>query len=639
MTTKKTPRRKKAESEVEVTQVESLTKAVRAIELENEENNKRAKNKVTFSTQNYSNSPDGTEQKGVRRVQDSELREIAHTDPYISAIISTRAAQGQIVGRPSDSKFDKGTRLLELHPLNRDDFSSDEEFNKRQEIRKEQMKDIMAWFQSCGTKDKKIINSAYSQSVDKTFKTCSLADFVSSQIENLLTFGRFGTQIFRNEDGIPYMFRPVPIETFTPVKTSRDIHISMGPNTHNQSHIDAEVWNDLEDYERPAGWVQKIDGRTSNPFTEDDLKVGYWQKQALFDLNGYPLAPIERAIYMVFIHQNTLGYLKNQFVKGLGSKGILSLQSTDVASELSNESLDALRSNMHNFLSRNDNSASTPIISGPVSVNWIPLTASPRDMEFLQVEEHVVRALCSAFQVSPQEMGYGHLGMNQGGLTSANKQEEIIRGEEKGLRNLLDSIYDQLNEILYDNFPQAAEQFRLTYVGVGEDTRDAVIQRHVTELQTTATMSSLWSESEKNEPIPVGGNVPLADIFHRNVVKYMKYGDFMEKFFGFEGWSKKPEYDFIIDPNLNQAYQAALVNPIEVQQQQTEMGLQQQQFQLQSQQMQMEQAQQRPEQPQTEQAEQPTEAANKSLKDAWVESQTLQKSIQTYFGAWMEANK
>ena len=209
-----------------------------------------------------------------------------------------------------------------------------------------------------------------------------------------------------------------------------------------------------------------------------------------------------------------------------------------------------------------------------MTVNYVSLSPTPRDMEFLQLEEHIVRSLCSAMQISPQEMGYGNLSMGQGGLTQANKQQEMTQGEERGLRMLLDIVYDDLNQILIENFPEARDNFRLSYTGVGEDTKDAVIQRAVAELQTTATMSSLFADSEKNIPIPFGGDVPLASAFHQNVVRYMKMGKFLEDFFGETGASKDPSLDFFIDPALNASYMALRANPIDKQAAQTDMQLQ-----------------------------------------------------------------
>lgn len=617
------------------------------------------KSKIVFSSREWTQISENVWTKGWRRISDSEQREISQLDPYIAAIISTRCSQGAACGYRSESKFDKGCRVVDLAPISKDDFDSEEEYKKASDIRSKQQDQIMAWMLRCGTHDQDTLNAIFA-GTDMEFKRCTLREFLEAQIRNILTFGRCGTQVFYNDEGLPVLFRPVAIETIFNVVAGENTSIGKSQNTLEQSLDDVAAYNKIKAEEKPAAYAQRDNGQNINFFTEDDLHIWHWQKQAYFNLNGYPLSPIEQAIYMVFVHQQTLSYLRNQFVKGLATKGLLALESTNPAVELSEADLEDFRVQFHNYATRNDNNAVLPVLSGPIKANYIQLSPTPRDMEFLQVEEHVIRALCSAFQISPQEMGYGHLSMPQGGITQANKQEEIVKGEERGLRQLLDIIFDGINEIMYLNFPEAKDNFRLSYVGVGEDTRDAVVNRQMSELQTTATMDSLYADSEKQDVIPAGGKVPLATVFHQNVVRYMKYGDFLEKFFGEKGAAQKPEYNFIIDPQLNQAYQQLLVQPVKEQRQQAEMQSQLMEQQMQAQEQQMQQGGQpgQPAQeggspqeggqpaegeqqaPPQEQQAQPVEKSEESvpLRQMWLSSQGLAKSMSGYFGGWIQAH-
>lgn len=641
---------------------EPLEKSAKAQVVKTDTQQKYDKSKIVFSTREWSQISENVWTKGWRRISDPEQRELAQLDPYIAAIISTRCSQGAACGYPSESKFDKGCRINDLKPPSKEDFKTDEEFERACKTRTAQMSAIMSWISRCGTNDQDIINAAFA-GADLEFKKCTLREFIEAQIRNILTFGRCGSQVFRNEDGLPVFFRPVAIETFFNVVPGENTSVGQSRDTAEQSLEDVQEYNAIASEEKPFAFAQRIDGKNVNFFTEDDLHVWHWQKQALFNLNGYPLSPIEQTIFMVFVHQQTLSYLRNQFVKGLATKGLLALESTNPAVDLSEADLEDFRIQFHNFASRNDNSAVMPVLSGPVKANFIQLSPTPRDMEFLQIEEHVIRALCSAFQISPQEMGYGHLSLPQGGISQSNKQEEIVKGEERGLRQVLDIVFDGVNEILYQNFPEARDNFRIGYVGVGEDTRDTVTQRQQAELNTTATMESLYADSEKKDSIPYGGKVPLATAFHQNVVRYMKYGVFMEKFMGETDASKKPEYDFIIDPALNQTYMQLRVQPVQEQRQQAEIQNQMMEQQMQAQQQQQmagapppgqdggqpqenapQQAGSAPQQAET--APQPEanapEKAEKSedvpLRHKWLESQALQKSMKGYFKAWIDAH-
>ena len=637
---------------------EPLAKSIKPNVVKRDLKERYAGSKIVFDSRDYANTMEGVDEKLWRRLSDAEQKEIAQIDPYVSAIISTRCSQSSTVGRPSDSKFDRGTRISEIKPLSLDDFASMDEFKVAQRQRRSQFDAILRWVLECGTNNEEVIDAAFADTSDRNFRKCNLSEFLSAQIRNLMVFGRCGTYIFRNEDGLPIMFRPVAIETIYNATYGYDIPHMNARETTEESKKDLNDFNIMPETVRPNGYIQRIEGRNINFFSDYDLKVSYLQKQAYFDLHGYPLSPIEQALMMVFIHTSTLTYLRNQFIKGLATKGILNLESTDPTAQLADEDLAQLRREFHNFVSRNDNSAAIPVISGPVKVNFVPLSPGPQDVGFLQLEEMIIRALCSSFQISPQEMGYGNLSSTaQGSLNQSGHQGEIIQGEERGLRCLLDTVYDLVNEIVFENFPEAKKICRIVYTGVGEDTRDTVIERGIQELQTTATLSGLWAASEKQDPVPYGGSVPLAPLFHANVARYMPYGKFMEMFFGEKGWSKLPEYDFIIDPNLNSAYQALKVQPIEKQKEGADMALegQKQQLAASDQQMQASQAAQQMQQtsqdaevnkPADEEPEPSTSSntenddeAEKSLRTEYSNRKKLKKSMTYYFSEWTNLHK
>ncbi len=89
-------------------QSDPMRKSVKPVTIRNDTKEKTEKTKIMFSAKSYHYSYDGVEVKGFQRLTDAELRDVAHVDPYISAIISTRCSQAAVVARPSDSKFDKG---------------------------------------------------------------------------------------------------------------------------------------------------------------------------------------------------------------------------------------------------------------------------------------------------------------------------------------------------------------------------------------------------------------------------------------------------------------------------------------------------------------------------------------------------
>lgn len=574
----------------------------------NEEEKKKRKykgTKVVFTSRYNTNTQFGDSlSKEGKRLSDKELKDLVSIDPYIAAIINTRVSQATSLGDRSASKFDKGVRIVDTQRLDRDDFDSDESYEMALKVREAEKEAIMRWILSCGTSDKDVMHEIY-KGADPTFKFCSLKDYFQAQTRNLLTFGRCARQNLRAKDGTIVAFRPVPVETIKPVKPYEPVHIANSNTaTSFQSIEDVKDYNKTPEFDRPISFVQEIDGFQANFFTDKDLVMQHYQTQALTDLNGYPLAPIEFALFLVYINQHCLSYLRNQFVKGVLTKSMLVLTSTDPSVQISQEDLATFKAELQNYASRTDNSAATPVLAGPIQVNNVRLNDNMKDMEWPTLSNMIVRALCSAFQISPLEAGFGQLG-DSAGLSSGNKDYDLVQGEERGLRILADILIQDINDAVFDNFPQAREKYKIELNGIGNETREGVLARQVQEMQTTATMNDLLAEGDKNRLLSVGGEVPLSPVFHSSVAKYMKYGVFMEHFFGEKGASERQEYDFLIDPSLNQAYQAAKLQTQEMAAKSQELQLMQQQqaMAMQEQQMQLQaaQAEQQANQPQQEQ--------------------------------------
>jgi len=618
---------------------EPLQKSVEPAPFRENLDKKFDRNKIAFSAYQYAN-PRNVEEKNWERIDDDQLKQISQADPYISAIISKRSNQGSNIGRRSESKFDSGTRIKDLNPPQKDDFKDENLYKKAVQQRKDEADRILNFVLTCGNTDESLINTIFA-SGDQLYKKSSLGDYVSAQIRNLLTFGRCARYTIRNSEDIPVLFRPAPVETIYPILHKKiNVEIPGDQSTEDQSIQDAKEYNEIETDKRPVAYQQIIEGNIANFLTDKDISMMYFQKQAYFGLRGYPLAPIEMAIYMVLLHQQTLSYLKNQFIKGITTKSILNIESTDPNYQISDEDLDNLRNQFHNYVLRTDNSAATPVIAGPVKVSVIPLTASVKDMEFTQLEDHIIRAICSAMCITSQEMGYGYLGTGNQGMTQSGKQEEIIRGEESGLRMLLDTIYDDLNQMLTEIYSGFADNFQVVYTGVGEDTRESVIQRSSQELNTTATMNSLLADSEKTDIAEFGGDVFLSPLFNQAVISKIKYGEFRYYYLKDKEALNNPAYDFIIDPNLQQAYQQLLVTPIKVQQE-----LQQQQMQMQAQQQAaaQQQAEAQSQQDAQAQPQEEEQAPKKTLREKYKEQadtddDSLNKSMSMYFEDWMKAH-
>ena len=570
------------------------------------------RNRVLFQTDN---SAVGGSMMGdsldrpSKRMRDKDLINLASVDPVIASIINTRVSQMSSVGDLSDSMFDKGVRILDTKNPKEKDFETKEAYEAECKRRNTIKDAIGEWIIHCGTQSSEILDEMYEDS-DNTFKTCSLKEYLQAQTRNLLTMGRCARQSLRCAEGTLLAFRPMPVETIKPVRPQHKVFLTTN-DKNEESRVAVEHFNQIPDGKKPVAFVQEIDGRQEGFFTERDLKMLYYQKQAMIDLFGYPLCPIEFALFMSYCHMNSLTYLRNQFSKGLLNRSIIVISSKDENVEISEEDLARFRRELTNMAARTENSGCVPVVSGAIDVQVRSLETGPRDLEWLKLEQAIIRSLCSAFQIDPSECGFGELG-DPAGLSSGNgKENEIVQGEERGLRILVDVVLEDLNSCMFDRFPEAKELgFKLIAIGLGSETREGLLQRLQVEAELTATLNDLYSQSEKNTTASYGGDVPLCTAWHQNVVKFMNYGKFLEVFFSEADASKNPAYDFIIDPNLNQEYQRLKTGGVQAMVAQN----QGQVMQVQAGMAQMQQGAPQQQQP-------------KSLSDHFQKSEQLQKSL------------
>lgn len=577
--------------------VDDLSKSVKPLENDDLIKDKIEHSKAVFSLESRNASTNSLfEKKG--RMSDKELKDLAYYDSIISLIVDTRANQSMSFGRKSSNKYDRGFILREVIPVELDNAFSSEEKQEEIKFRTELSNLIIKYVLNCGTSNKKILDHVFKGS-DSTFKQCNLADFLGAQARNLLIYGRCATQVIRSKEGVPVLFRPVPVETVFRVLDQADVALSGNDrDVAQQSEDDLKDYKNIEKGNRPIAYVQRMDGKNVAFFTEDDLILTYLQKQAHENLDGYPMAPIEKAFYAVSMHFYAQQYLQNSFTKGLATKGIINLK-TQEAGVVSPEQAEAFRKLFSNYVARNDNSTTIPIVAGPIDVEFVPLNITAKDLEFNNLYQRVLMIVCGAFQISPQEIGFGALDSAKPTMGDTGKQEQIVQGEERGLRQLIESLFDLLNDLIGDSFPQSKDILKLEPIGLGQNTKEADLAIYREELQTSGTFSKIWSDSERLDIFPFGGDVPTSPIFHASVAKYMKMSELRYYFFHDKDALKDPALDFFIDPAINDAYQKRQGKIPQMQAEQMKLQTEQLELQTQQAQQQIQQAQQ-PQQPQEE---------------------------------------
>ena len=114
--------------------------------------------------------------------------------------------------------------------------------------------------------------------------------------------------------------------------------------------------------------------------------------QNFADANGYAYSPLEMAIINITHHMNTEHYNSNFFTHGQAAKGVLHLKGTVTQSQLT-----AFRRQFYNLINGAQHAWRTPIIAGLDDVQWVPMAGGSKEMEYLNYNHHLMRAICSQF--------------------------------------------------------------------------------------------------------------------------------------------------------------------------------------------------------------------------------------------------
>lgn len=511
----------------------------------------------------------------LSRITNKTLKDVSVRDWLISAIIQARVDTMMQFGRPQRKLFETGFKFIK-----RDNNAGELSDKDRQSIA-----DLEELIYNCGRTDKLAHG-------DRML----FPEFLKLLTRDAITFGHIAVEKVLTRKGAVHRIRPLPAETLYRInpnatrehveqetKNARmtrqhrlELRADMDP-TLKQQHNNPEI----EYYK----YVQmSYDNKVLEIFGDEDLIFKVANPQNFMDAMGYCYSALELCIINATAHMNVESYNSNFFTHGYAARGILHLKGTVTQSQLT-----AFRRQFYNSISGTQNAWRTPIIAGMDEVEWIPMSASAREMEYLNYDSHLMRSICTQFQIDPIELGLDYLGAttNRSQGNQAGNEYKINFSRERGLIPILMMFEDLINgEVIPAFDPELAKTFEFKFVGYTDETPQTHIALQQAEMTVHSSMNDLLSSSGKkaiNEPI---ASVPLNQQFWALVEKNMTRGEIREHFFGDEGASKRRELQYIPgDPAFLQ-WNSFLMT-IESQKQQME--AQQQQVEAQQQQQAQEQ--------------------------------------------------
>lgn len=511
----------------------------------------------------------------MSRISNKTLKDVSLRDWLVSAIIQGRADTILRFSRPEHRRFEMGFQIIKRDPKA---AHTDEDA--------EACRAVEDYIYHCGRTENVLPG-----------REMLFGEFMKLTIRDAMTFGHIAIEKVLTRKGALHHFRPVPAESTYRInqQTSREVveREVEAARRHYMTRL-KRLTNDPNAFSEPVErdlayykYVQmSYDNRVLAAFGDEDMIFKLFNPQNFPDSQGYCYGPLELAIINVTNHLNVENYNANFFTHGFAARGLLHLKGTVTQSQLA-----AFRRQFYNSISGVQHSWRTPIIAGLDDVQWIQMSGSAREMEYINFNHHLMRTLCTQFQIDPVELGLDFLTSPSGRSSSqqANNEYKINYSRERGLYPILMFYEDLMNcDVLPALDKDIASKYVFKFTGYTDETPQTNIALLQAEMTVHRSMNDLLREAKKTPIDHPVAELPMNQAFWAVVEKNMTRGEIRELFLKDKEAKGKPELAYIPSDPAFLAWQQFLMtkNQMKQQQQQQEAAMQQQQQQQEAEQQQ-----------------------------------------------------
>lgn len=495
----------------------------------------------------------------LSRITNRTLKEVSLRDWLISSIIQCRVDTAARFSRPEHRRHEMGFRF------HKRDNASDYSPGEREEIAM-----LEDFIYHCGRREGV-----------PTEDRLLFGEFLKLTIRDAVTFGHIAVEKVKTRGGGLHRFRARPAESIylinkqlpksvvqADAKVQRKLHEPKSDNDPAQNH---EVNIQEHQFEK---YVQvSYDNRPLATFGDEDLIFKLFNPQNFIDSRGYCYSPLELAIITVRSHLDVENFNANFFTHGYASKGVLHLKGTVTQQQLAN-----FRRSFYNSITGQQNAWRTPIVAGLDEVQWVPISASSREMEYINFNNHLMRILCTQFQIDPMELGLDYLVSSNGrsNMQQASSEYKVNYSRERGLLPLLTFIEDMINgDILPALDKDLAAKYVFTFTGYTDETPQTEIAQLQAEVSVYKSMNDVLRQAQKDPIKHKIADLPLSASFWALVEKNYTRGEIREMFLGDKGAAERKELQYIPGDPSFAAWQQFLASLANVKDQKKQMAAQQ----------------------------------------------------------------
>lgn len=388
------------------------------------------------------------------------LKSICYKMPVIQAIIQTRVDQVASFATPQKDRYSLGFRV------------------KLRDSEREPTKQDKLWIQQA---ESLIMRTGVT---DNPRGRDNFETFLRKITTDSLRYDQFCTEIVPNRKGTPAEWYAVDATT---------IRLADSASTT----VD-------EDDLSAIRYVQIYDGMIIAEYTQEEMYFGVRNPNTDIRLQGYGTSEIETLIPAITNLLYAFAWNQNVFQNGTAAKGIINFKG------VTNEKrMQDFRRQWYTQISGVKSAWKTPITSSEQGLEYINMQTSARDMEFSAWLDFQIKLSCAHYNMDPAELNftYGNMGQKSSIGGTDNNKEKITESKERGLRPLLRSIANCMNQSII--WPMN-ESFEFEFVGLDAYTREDMIKNNQIRVKTTRTIDELRAEDDL-EPLPDGKGEIILD--------------------------------------------------------------------------------------------------------------------------------
>lgn len=482
----------------------------------------------------------GIYKQKTRLLPDSILKRISIQDDLVACIVQARSNQMSVFGRPRDDRFTPGFVIepTKSH-LQKMSVQEKEELQGR-------ISEAIKILSSCG----------HTEGWGKE-ERLSFSEWLYQSVRDALVVGRIATEIVYRTDETTgsqefHGFRPIDAGTIYRAVP----HSVAAQSIREQSKgLLEQIRNEKLDPERflndDYAWIQVIEGTPRQAFTEDECLVKNFYPVLDWEMNGYPVTPLDTMITQVTTHINITSHNKLYFQSGRATRGMIVIKSDDADEHMVAQIKQQFQASINSV----QNSWRMPVfgVGSDDEVAWQAIDSGQRDMEFQYLSDMNARSILSAFQMSPEELpGWAYLskGTNNQALSESNNEYRLEAHRDLGIRPLIKQFEDFLNSDIFPLFDEHLSKICvIKLVGLDAETAEKESVRIQQDMAVHMTYNEVLARVEK-KPIPrkVGGDFPINPQIQAIMDKYVPVGVILENFFGMDNASKDPQWQYVRDP-------------------------------------------------------------------------------------------